>query len=36
MQGRQNVGRAGGEAETKLRAMQTYEKQKNCYQLSGP
>jgi len=31
-QGRRNVGRAGG-AVQKLRAMETYEKQKNRYQL---
>jgi len=34
-QGRRNVGRAG-RAEKKLRAMETYKKTKNRYQLSGP
>ena len=35
-QGRRNVGRAGEGSEKKLRAMETYEKQKNRCQLSGP
>jgi len=33
VQRRQKIGRAGGGAVKKLRAMETYEKQRKCYQL---